>query len=70
MYGRRLKIRHSGGNTQLTIPRDLVRLLGLVPGTEFDVHCQGRRIVIDLDTAEQTKLFDPPAGTTTAPAEA
>ena len=61
MYARRLKLRLNGGNTQLTIPRDLVRLLGLQPGTEFDVRCQGRRIVIDLDTAEGTKLFDPPA---------
>jgi antitoxin component of MazEF toxin-antitoxin module len=61
MYARRLKIRYNGGNTQLTIPRDLVRQMGLVPGMEFDIHCTGEQIVIDLTTVERSKLFDPPA---------
>jgi hypothetical protein len=56
MYGRRLRLRHNGGNTQLTIPRDVARHFGLEPRMEFDVLWGEDKIIIDLSTAEKSKL--------------
>jgi antitoxin component of MazEF toxin-antitoxin module len=61
MYTRRLKFRAWGGNTVLTVPRDLVRQMGIEAGMAFDISCTGEKIIVDLTTKEHSKLFDPPA---------
>jgi antitoxin component of MazEF toxin-antitoxin module len=61
MYARRLRLSKSGGNATIIIPRELMRLLGLSVGTDFDVHCHSGQMIIDLTSAERSKLLDPPA---------
>jgi antitoxin component of MazEF toxin-antitoxin module len=68
MYTKRMKIRAVGGNTVMTIPRDLVRLARLTQGISLDIHCSGEKIVIDLTSAQRSKLFDPPAAISPAKA--
>jgi antitoxin component of MazEF toxin-antitoxin module len=55
-----MKVRSVGGNTVVTIPRDLIRLLGIEPGSSLDIHCTGEKIIVDLTSKDRTKLFDPP----------
>jgi hypothetical protein len=60
MFGKRMKVREIGGNLTMTIPRDVGDYFKIVRGTELDVFCEGQRLIVDLTTAERTKLFDPP----------
>ena len=60
MYTKRVRVRLSGGNITLTIPRELARHYDLTPGQAFDLVCDGNKMVVDLTSVERTKLFDQP----------
>ena len=60
MFGKRMKVRLSGQNLVFTVPRQVAKNFNIVKGTELDVTCDGPRIIVDLTTAERSKLFDPP----------
>jgi antitoxin component of MazEF toxin-antitoxin module len=63
MYARRIRLRKTGGSLCLTIPSDVIHCLGITNGSEFDVTFDREKMVVDLTTAEQSKVFEGPVPT-------
>jgi antitoxin component of MazEF toxin-antitoxin module len=63
MYGRRVRLGSQGNNLRLTIPREVIKHFGLSVGDEFDMLWEDTKLIIDLSTAERSRLFGQTART-------